>query len=119
MSILLYLALLFLCLRWLHRSQKSPGQMISISFSFMGGSLFSFALSILLENEYLDGVKHLLILSFASLFFWITALFFIWRANPKLSKDNRILDSLIISLVPLLPILIYGLLASASLKIGG
>ena len=119
MSILLYIALLFLCLRWLHRSQRTPGQMISMSFSFMGGSLFSFALSLMLDNEYLEGITHLILLSLFSVLFWLMGLVLIWRARSETPKDSKIIASMIISLVLALPILTYALLANASLKIGG
>ncbi|WP_421752850.1 hypothetical protein [Croceimicrobium sp.] len=119
MSILLYLVLLFLCLRWLHGSQKTPGQMISISFSFMGGSLFSFAFSLMLDNEYLEGITHLILLSLFSVLFWLIGLVIIWKAKPEILRDTKIIASMIISLVLVLPILTYALLANANLKIGG
>jgi RsiW-degrading membrane proteinase PrsW (M82 family) len=58
MSIILNIAVLFICLRWLYKSNKNNGVLLGIVFTFIGGTVIGFVLALALEHDYMDGLTH-------------------------------------------------------------
>lgn len=119
MSILLNVAVLVLCLRWLHRSTMSNGGLVSIVASFLGGTMLSFGVSLALAHDYLDGLGHLLVAGGSAVVFWLASVVLLWIKGTTYSTGEKLAKSTILSIVILVPLLIYVLIANARFKIGG
>lgn len=119
MAILLNAAVLVLCLRWLYRSTMGNGVLMGIVASFLGGTLLAFGLSLALAHDYLDGLGHLLAAGGSAVVFWLAAVVLLWTKGATYSTGEKLAKSTILSIVNLVPLLIYVLIANARFKIGG
>lgn len=120
MAILLHISVLVLCLYWLNRSSKSSGALLGITFTFLTAIVVLFIASFAFGNDYLDGLIHLLVVGGSAVAFWILSVLLL-VIHAKRNNDLRPLlgQILIVSIVVLVPLLIYWLLMNASFKIGG
>lgn len=119
MAILLNAAMLALCLRWLYRSTMGNGVLMGIVASFLGGTLVAFGLSLALAHDYLDGLGHLLAAGGSAGVFWLASVVLLWTKGATYSTGEKLAKSTILSIVILVPLLIYVLIANARFKIGG
>jgi hypothetical protein len=120
MAILFNLIVLIICLILIYNSDKNNGFLRLISLLFIGGTIVSFILLSLFENEYLDGLSHLLVSGVSALLFWLISIFLIlFQTNKKLSSSEKLAKILSVSIVLLIPLLFISVISTASFKIGG
>lgn len=120
MAILLHLSVLVICLYWLNSSSKSSGALVGITFTFLGAIVVLFIASFALGNDYLDGLIHLLVVGGSAVAFWVLSIIMLLIHARKNDDFGPLLGQLlIVSIVILVPLLIYLLLMNASFKIGG
>lgn len=119
MSIILNFLTLILCIWWLFKSNKKNQVLVGIVFTFLGGTLVSFILALALEHDYLDGLIHLMVAGGSAVLFWLVSLVLILSQRNNFSSTERLVKILILSIVVLLPLFIYLLVANMSFKIGG
>ena len=111
--------MLFLCLRWLHKSNKNSAVLMRIVFTFIGGTFICFIIALVLENEYLDGLSHLIVAGGSAAIFWLSSIILLLTQPNKTNFEEKLGKMLIMSIVILVPLLIYLLISNASFKIGG
>lgn len=119
MSILLNVAVLVLCLRWLYRSTLGHAVLVGIVASFLGGTLLAFGVALALAHDYLDGLGHLIVAGGSAMVFWAVSVFILLTKGATFSRGEKLAKCAIVSIVVLLPALIYLVIANASFKIGG
>ncbi len=93
---------------------------IGIVLLYLLTSILVFAFSIYTQNDYLDGVHYLISGGIFISMYWIISSAIIVRKNVKEKTTQRIYLELL-QVIPLLliPLFIYVLLSSMTLKIGG
>ena len=119
MTNVLHLVVLFICLRWLYKSNKTNAVLLGIVFTFLGGTLINFFLTLAIDNEFLDGIIHLIIAGGSAVIFWIFSIVIILSASNNFSAAEKLAKVFIASIAILLPLLIYFMLSNISIKIGG
>jgi VIT1/CCC1 family predicted Fe2+/Mn2+ transporter len=122
MNILLNLILLSLGIAWFNRRQKSETTkpVLPVILAYIGGAIFLFVLSLVIQSDYLDGILYILSGGLSLFMFWIyTTVAIIYRHN-KMKTTGSVLPDLAQSAILLVPILIlFFLVSGAQLKIGG
>ncbi len=119
MSIILNIVVLFICLRWLYKSNRNNGVLTGIVFTFIGGTFFSFIFALALEHDFMDGVTHLIIAGGSAIIFWLLSIVILLTQTNKISPAEKFAKISITSIVILLPLLIYLMIFNMTLKIGG
>lgn len=93
---------------------------MGITFTFLGAMIVLFITSFAIGNDYLDGLIHLLVVGGSAVAFWILSIIMLLIHARKNDDFGSLLGQLlIVSIVILVPLLIYLLLMNASFKIGG
>lgn len=119
MAILLHVGVLFLCLLWLYRSTLSNGVLFGIVASFIGGTVLAFVVALAVAHDYLDGLGHLTVAGRSAVLFWLLALIVLFTKGMRFSVGEMMTKLAIVSIVILLPAMIYVLIANMNFKIGG
>lgn len=124
MSILLNLILLIICLVWLYKRMDAKPQLsiTRVVLLFQMGVIFVFFFSLFMENDYLDGVHHIINGMATMVLFWFISMIaglIIQIKSP--SNKNIIKNFSLLSSVLIIPaILLYSWVSSSPiLKIGG
>lgn len=81
--------------------------------------MLSFGVSLALAHDYLDGLGHLIAAGSSAVVFWAVSLFMLLTKGAQFSRGEKLAKCAIVSLVILLPVLVYLLIANARFKIGG
>ncbi|MNK05397.1 hypothetical protein D3C87_232790 [compost metagenome] len=122
MAIVLNLIAFTACIIWFHRLIGKPGNklILPVILVYLASTIASFLLSFVLQNNYLDGLLHLIISA------CFIALFWLWTTIALIVKHSQggqlkfLFADLAQTLVLLLfPLLILLMISNASFKIGG
>jgi Zn-dependent protease with chaperone function len=93
--------------------------LLKIICSFILGTFISFVLAFVFDNEYLQGVAHLITSGGSAVVFWLTSIILLFISKHKTSTADRLGKVLLMSMVLVVPVLIYSLISNMSFKIGG
>lgn len=113
------LLVLILCIWWLYKSNKSNARLLGIAFAFICAMFLSFFIALAVQHDYLDGLGHLIAMGVCSVIFWLASVIMLLVLCKGLPAAKMIGKIAILSLVIVIPLLIYAMLAGASFKIGG
>jgi hypothetical protein len=122
MNIILNIILLGLGVIWFNHRQKSETRkpVLPVILAYIGGTLFVFFMSFVLQSDYLDGILYILCGGLSLLAFWIWTSISIIYKNTRAKTTGYIFTELAQCALLLVPILILcASLSGARLKIGG
>jgi hypothetical protein len=113
------LLVLILCVWWMYRSNKSNAKLLVISIAFIAAMIVSFLLAMAVQNDYLDGLGHLVAMGVGSVLFWLVSVSMILVLCKGLPAAKKLGKIAILSLVLVIPLFIWLAIAGANFKIGG
>lgn len=122
MAILLNLIAFIACIIWFHRIIDKTGNklILPVILVYLTSTIVSFILVLALQNDYLNGLIHLLVSGIAILIFWLwTSIVSIVKHAKKGQSKYILTDLAQTSILLIIPLLIVLLISNASFKIGG
>lgn len=122
MAIILNLLAFIGCIIWFHKLIRQPGNklILPVILVYLAASILSFILSFALQNDYLDGLLHLIVSGIAIGLFWLWTSLVILVKYAKKDQYRFLLVGLAqTSTLLIVPLAIALLISNASFKIGG
>lgn len=122
MAIILNLIAFTACIIWFHRLISKPGNklILPVILVYLASAIISFMLSFVFQNDYLDGLLHIIISGISILLFWLwTTIALIVKHVKKDQFRYLLIDLAQTSSLLIVPLFIVLILSNASFKIGG
>jgi hypothetical protein len=122
MAILLNLIAFTGCIIWFHRLiyQANNKLILPVIMVYLASVIVCFIFSLMLENDYLDGLGHLITSAISVGLFWLwTNIALIIKHAKSRQMKSLLIDMAQTSILLLLPLLIVLMISNASFKIGG
>lgn len=122
MAIILNLIAFTACIIWFHRLIGKPERklILPVILVYLASAIVSFMLSFVFQNDYLDGLLHIIISGISILLFWLwTTVALIVKHLKKNEFKHLLIDLAQTSSLLIVPLFIVLLLGNASFKIGG
>ncbi|UTW65246.1 hypothetical protein KFE94_11255 [bacterium SCSIO 12643] len=122
MGIILNLIVIVVFINWFQNNLKKsdPFPLIGMVLLYLVSTVASFALGMMIQNGYLDGIYLVIFAGISIILYWLWVTIALIRFHRKQNNNTEILIDLI-QVLPLIiiPILLWIWLSTASLKIGG
>lgn len=122
MAIILNLIAFAACIYWFHRLISKPGNklILPVILVYLASTIACFLVSFTLQQNYLDGLLHLIVSAFSLALFWLWTTIALIVKHAQSGKLKFLFMDLAQTLVLLLfPILIVLMISNTSFKIGG
>jgi len=122
MAIILNLIAFTACIIWFHRLIGKPENklILPVILVYLASAIISFMLSFVFQNDYLDGLLHIIVSGVSILIFWFwTTIALIVKYAKKNQFKYLLIDLAQTSSLLIVPLFIVLLLSNASFKIGG
>lgn len=122
MAIILNLIAFTACIIWFHRLIGKPERklILPVILVYLASAIVSFMLSFVFQNDYLDGLLHIILSGISILLFWLwTTVALIVKHLKKDEFKHLLIDLAQTSSLLIVPLFIVLLLGNASFKIGG
>jgi hypothetical protein len=122
MAIILNIIAFIGCIIWFHKLVQQPGNklILPVVLVYLAATIFSFVIAFALQNDFPDGLIHMIVSGIAIILFWLwTSIAIIVKYAKKDQAKFLLIGLLQTSVLLIVPLAITFLISNASFKIGG